>query len=63
MGYFQVRYDCRVVIYDRKMYIRLATDFQFYVFEFNHLVTHQNLAAIYAKNTHLLLKDKHRCLA
>ena len=24
MGYFQVRYDFRVVIYDRKMFIRLA---------------------------------------
>ena len=26
MGYFPVRYDSRVVIYDRKMFIRLATD-------------------------------------
>ena len=25
MGYFQVRYDSRVVIYDCKMFIRLAT--------------------------------------
>ena len=25
MGYFQVRYDSRVVIYERKMFIRLAT--------------------------------------
>ena len=25
MGCFQVRYDCRVVIYERKMFIRLAT--------------------------------------
>ena len=25
MGYFQVRYDSRVVIYDRKIFIRLAT--------------------------------------
>ena len=25
MGYFQVRYDSRVVIYERKMLIRLAT--------------------------------------
>ena len=25
MGYFKVRYDSRVVIYDRKMFIRLAT--------------------------------------
>ena len=25
MGYFQVRYDSRVVIYERKMVIRLAT--------------------------------------
>ena len=25
MGYFQVRYDSRVVIYDRKPFIRLAT--------------------------------------
>ena len=26
MGYFQVRYDSRVVIYERKMFIRLATE-------------------------------------
>ena len=26
MGYFPVRYDLRVVIYERKMFIRLATD-------------------------------------
>ena len=26
MGYFPVRYDSRVVIYERKMFIRLATD-------------------------------------
>ena len=26
MGYFQVRYDSRVVNYERKMFIRLATD-------------------------------------
>ena len=26
MGYFQVRYDPRVIIYERKMFIRLATD-------------------------------------
>ena len=26
MGYFPVRYDSRVVNYDRKMFIRLATD-------------------------------------
>ena len=25
MGYFKVRYDSRVVIYERKMFIRLAT--------------------------------------
>ena len=25
MGYFQVRYDSRVLIYERKMFIRLAT--------------------------------------
>ena len=28
MGYFQVRYDSRVVIYKHKMFIRLATDVQ-----------------------------------
>ena len=27
MGYFPVRYDSRVVKYDRKMFIRLATVF------------------------------------
>ena len=26
MGYFQVRYDSRVVNYDRKLFIRLATE-------------------------------------
>ena len=26
MGCFQVRYDSRVVIYERKLFIRLATD-------------------------------------
>ena len=26
MGYFPVRYESRVVIYERKMFIRLATD-------------------------------------
>ena len=26
MGYFQVRYDSKVVIYDRRGFIRLATD-------------------------------------
>ena len=25
MGYFQVRYASRVIIYERKMFIRLAT--------------------------------------
>ena len=27
MGYFPVRYDSRVVIYERKMFIRLATGY------------------------------------
>ena len=27
MGYFPVRYDSRVVIYEHKMFIRLATGF------------------------------------
>ena len=26
MGYLQVRYDSRVINYDRKLFIRLATD-------------------------------------
>ena len=26
MGYFQVRYDSRVIIYDRRAFIRLATE-------------------------------------
>ena len=26
MGYFPVRYDSRVIIYDRRGFIRLATD-------------------------------------
>ena len=28
MGYFPVRYDSRVVIYERKMFIRLSTDYE-----------------------------------
>ena len=28
MGYFQVKYDSRVVIYDRRAFIRLATEDQ-----------------------------------
>ena len=28
MGYFRVRYNSRVVIYERKMFIRLATGFK-----------------------------------
>ena len=28
MGYFQVRYNSRVVIYERKMFIRLTTGHQ-----------------------------------
>ena len=27
MGYFPVRYDSRVIIYERKMFIRLATEY------------------------------------
>ena len=27
MGYFQVRYDSRVINYDHKLFIRLATAF------------------------------------
>ena len=34
MGYFQVRYDSRVVNYDRRGFIRLATGLQFYKFGF-----------------------------
>ena len=31
MGYFPVRYDSRVIIYERKMFIRLATELMTYV--------------------------------
>ena len=30
MGYFPVRYDSRVVIYEHKMFIRLATGYKMY---------------------------------
>ena len=30
MGYFPVRYDSKVVIYERKIFIRLATGHQLY---------------------------------
>ena len=33
MGYFPVRYDSRVVIYERKMFIRLATGLQICPFD------------------------------
>ena len=34
MGYFPVRYDSRVVIYEHKMFKRLATDVRFLVTNF-----------------------------
>ena len=34
MGYFQVRYDSRVVNYDRRCFIRLATDHHYSDFFF-----------------------------
>ena len=39
MGYFQVRYDSRVVIYERKLFIRLATGFDAPTNEFLILIT------------------------
>ena len=33
MGYFQVRYDSRVVIYEHKMFIRLDTAFSLIRFD------------------------------
>ena len=41
MGYFQVRYNSRVVNYDRRGFIRLATD-----------VTKQILAKSFAESDH-----------
>ena len=35
MGYFQVRYDSRVINYDRRGFIRLATGLQFLKFGIN----------------------------
>ena len=45
MGYFQVRYDSRVVIYDRRGFIRLATGVNVInkiknVTSFNQLIQH-----------------------
>ena len=37
MGYFPVRYDSRVVIYERKMFIRLATGHSDYYFVFLYI--------------------------
>ena len=34
MGYFQVRYDSRVIIYDGSAFIRLTTGLQFYKYGF-----------------------------
>ena len=39
MGYFPIRYDSRVVIYERKMFIRLATGFTEAVEWFKKLFT------------------------
>ena len=36
MGYFQVRYNSRVVIYDRRGFIRLATGLSY--FEVNYTI-------------------------
>ena len=37
MGYFQVRYNSRVIIYDGRGFIRLATGLQFYMIGFDKL--------------------------
>ena len=54
MGHFPVRYDSRVVMYERKMFIRLATgSLSLYV---TLLSINMNIAA---ENTDLLCKGKH----
>ena len=49
MGYFKVRYDSRVIIYERKMFTRLATDMN--LVHQSHSAEshfpHQNLAVIF----------------
>ena len=59
MEYFKVMYDSRVVIYKRKMFLRLATDFQdfhqkrFHLYryiKFAHNVALNALASIYFHN-------------
>ena len=45
MGYFPVRYNSRVVIYEHKMFIRLATGLQFtYLHGFHQLYYIQRTA-------------------
>jgi len=48
MGYFQVRYDSRVVIYDRRGFIRLATGASSSLPK----TRHNNLAVIYGASSY-----------
>ena len=48
MGYFQVRYDSRVVIYDRRGFIRLATGASSSLPK----IRHNNLAVIYGASSY-----------
>ena len=43
MGYFPVRYDSRVIIYERKMFIRLATGHSDSIFPENGLGAHSGV--------------------
>ena len=57
MGYFQVRYDSRVVNYDRKGFIRLATDIR--SLNLHHL--HQ-IAPTFSVNFFCIENSPHFCI-
>ena len=50
MGYFQVRYDSRVVIYERKMFIRLATG-KIFTYYYKLSITLESLASLSLEST------------
>ena len=56
MGCFQVRYDSRVIIYERKLFIRLATDCRYVA---SHTMTNFDQSEYFEPekvDTYLMLK-------
>ena len=66
MGYFQVRYDSRVVIYDRRGFIRLATDALNICSKFGHLQgklaqKHKEISKVGSNFSQILNKPSKSC--